>query len=82
MEEFEIKKNKIEIPKTSYYFYHVRNETGDPIVDREIFYSVVVADCPWCGKTNQDVGESGHIFTCDCGKQFEIGELDDSKSLG
>ena len=76
MEEFESKIPKIEVPKVRYYFFDVKDDNGEP------FYSVAMAVCPWCGEENQDIGDPGHIFTCGCGKQFEVGELDDTKRLG
>lgn len=82
-EKIEPKSNKIEIPKADFYFYHVRSDTGNLSENREILYSVSMADCPWCGERNEDVGETGHLFVCNCcEKKFEVGELADNKSFG
>ena len=82
-ESLEPKGIGMEVLKANYYFYHVKS--GDPDTEKDTAYSVVVADCPYCGKANQDINieKSGSIETCvNCGKKFEIGELDDRKSLG
>ena len=73
-EEF---KPKIELPKVNFYYIHVRDEPDEPEE-----YSVQAAKCPFCGEENTDVQQEV-LRTCyKCNKQFEIGELDDTKSWG
>lgn len=69
---------KIELPKANMYFIDVKGDDWDPT--SEILYSVAAANCPACGIQNTDV-ERGVVRTCHgCGKNFDIGELDEKKS--